>query len=175
MNVTSQFRPTHSPAHPNPSRRNHKLVFLASLSLLSLILTSCSSTKVNSSTSTPQNSSLKSQAQAKCTYSQKIAGLKVITGQLQAFKANNLNLAYTFASSHFRSQTSLDEFSAIIANSYPMLLNLKSFSVTTCLPLAQYLNYVVAIQDSAGDKFQFFYQLSQNAHKWGVEGVQIIG
>lgn len=141
--------------------------------ILAVTLTACGAAdNVSTRTNSPEKAS-QSAASKKCSYDAKISGLRVITSQLNAFKSANLAQAYQYASENFRSRVTLSQFSAIIGNGYPMLFNLKKFSVSTCSPLNDNYLFTVDLEEKGGVKFHLYYLLSDISNHWGVEGVQL--
>lgn len=108
-----------------------------------------------------------------CSATQKSGGSKWVSGQLKALKNLDAKKSYNFASENFRSKISLTEFIAIISNNYSMLLNLKSYSITSCNKQNGQFHFNLSLIDNDNRKYLMEYVLTYQKGRWGVESATI--
>lgn len=150
---------------------------IATLILLAM-LTGCAGVTeesgVDTESSTP-SSRLESLAQPAPTCSAKDfdAGSVVINKQLRAFSQSEPDAAYAIASERFRSMYSLDDFANIILSQYPMLLNIKEFTIQSCTKESDIYYFIVELFDIQGIRYKMDYAISVISGRWGVDGAAV--
>lgn len=100
-------------------------------------------------------------------------GSRWIKGQLNAFSETDPKVAYGFASADFRSANSIDQFASIIANQYPMLLDLEKFEIYSCDSSEDYFVFGVKVTGNDGKVYWMEYLLSRIDGAWGVDGATL--
>lgn len=146
--------------------------------LLVTLLTGCSGTAEESGpevepTSTRSKLDSLVQPAPACSASDFKAGSSVITRQLRAFGESEPDAAYALASERFRSMYSLDDFANVILSQYPMLLNLKEFSIQSCTKESDIYYFAVDLLDTQGISYKMDYAISLIAGRWGVDGAAV--
>ena len=100
-------------------------------------------------------------------------GSRWINGQLKAFEAADPKLAYGFASENFRELTSIEQFTEIIGNEYPVLLDIKKSDFTYCDSKENFFLIELRITDNQDLNYIMKYVLSKIEGNWGVEGATV--
>ena len=134
-------------------------------------LVGCSNSTKNETTSSSKG--LITQPTPACSATEFGGGSAWIKGQLKAFGDSSPNVAYSYASEKFRSETSLENFISVIRNQYSMLLDLKSYDVGQCTKSEGYFLFEVSLVDKADFKYTMRYVLSYVKERWGVEGAAV--
>lgn len=107
-----------------------------------------------------------------CTANQDAAVTKHLSAQIDAFAARDWELAYSYASAHFRKVITLAEFTEIIQAQYGMLIENKGYSFGSCEISAANILRQVSVASDQGD-FSLDYKLSFVNSRLGVESAVI--
>jgi len=95
-----------------------------------------------------------------------------ISGQIDAFAKNDWELARSFASDNFQSNVSLEDFTFIISEQYPMLIENKGYEFNECNVADSTITQEVDV--TSGDQvFSITYSLTVNGSTLGVESAVI--
>ena len=132
------------------------------LVLASLLLTSCSSP-----------SPFESLSAGDCSDTQQVAVEKHITGQINAISAEDWPKAYTYAAQSFQNSIKLEQFTAIIAAQYQMLINNQGFTFTNCKITSSGVSQGVEVVDSRGN-YLLLYKLEIEQLQLGVVAASVI-
>ena len=139
--------------------------------LVLLIFTSACSNKSDEPKPKDEVSTL--DLQNNCSDSDFEEGSRWIKGQLKAFGDPNPSSAYGFASADFRAANSIEDFTSIIVNQYPMLLDLEKFEIYSCDSADNYFLFKVRITGNDGTPYWMEYLLSRIDGAWGVDGATV--
>ena len=95
-----------------------------------------------------------------------------ISGQIDALAKNDWELARSFASDNFQSNVSLEDFTFIISEQYPMLIENKGYEFNECNVADSTITQEVDVK--SGDQvFSITYSLTVNGSTLGVESAVI--
>jgi hypothetical protein len=95
-----------------------------------------------------------------------------ISGQIDALAENDWELARSFASENFQSNVSIEDFTFIINEQYPMLIENKGFQFNECIVTGSTITQVVDV--SSGEQvFSLTYSLIVSGSTLGVESAVI--
>jgi hypothetical protein len=95
-----------------------------------------------------------------------------ISGQIDALAENDWEMARSFASENFQSNVSIEDFTFIINEQYPMLIENKGFEFNECNVADSTITQEVDV--TSGEKvFSLTYSLSVNGSTLGVESAVI--
>jgi hypothetical protein len=95
-----------------------------------------------------------------------------ISGQIDALAENDWELARSFASENFQSNVSIQDFTFIINEQYPMLIENKGFQFNECIVTGSTITQVVDV--SSGEQvFSLTYSLIVSGSTLGVESAVI--
>jgi hypothetical protein len=95
-----------------------------------------------------------------------------ISGQIDALAENDWELARSFASENFQSNVSIEDFTFIINEQYPMLIENKGYQFNECIVTGSTITQVVDV--SSGEQvFSLTYSLTVNDSTLGVESAVI--
>ena len=95
-----------------------------------------------------------------------------ISGQIDALAENDWELARSFASDNFQSNVSLEDFTFIISEQYPMLIENKGYEFNECNVADSTITQEVDV--TSGDQvFSITYSLTVNGSTLGVESAVI--
>jgi hypothetical protein len=95
-----------------------------------------------------------------------------ISGQIDALAENDWELARSFASENFQSNVSLEDFTFIINEQYPMLIENKGYEFNECSVTNSTITQEVDV--TSGDQvFSLTYSLTVNGSTLGVESAVI--
>jgi len=95
-----------------------------------------------------------------------------ISGQIDALAKNDWELARSFASDNFQSNVSLEDFTFIISEQYPMLIENKGYEFNECNVADSTITQEVDV--TSGDQvFSITYSLTVNGSTLGVESAVI--
>lgn len=95
-----------------------------------------------------------------------------ISGQIDALAENDWELARSFASENFQSNVSLEDFTFIINEQYPMLLENKGYEFNSCNVTNSTITQDVDVTNGE-QVFSLTYSLTVNASTLGVESAVI--
>ena len=95
-----------------------------------------------------------------------------ISGQIDALADNDWELARSFASENFQSNVSLEDFTFIINEQYPMLIENNGYQFNECNVADAAITQEVDV--TSGDQvFSITYSLTVNGSTLGVESAVI--
>jgi hypothetical protein len=95
-----------------------------------------------------------------------------ISGQIDALAENDWELARSFASENFQSNVSIEDFTFIINEQYPMLIENKGFQFNECIVTGSTITQVVDV--SSGEQvFSLTYSLIVSGSTLGVESAVV--
>jgi hypothetical protein len=95
-----------------------------------------------------------------------------ISGQIDALTENDWELARSFASENFQSNVSLEDFTFIISEQYPMLIENKGYEFNECTVAGNTIKQEVSVL-SGEQEFTLTYNLTVNESALGVESAVI--
>ncbi len=95
-----------------------------------------------------------------------------ISGQIDALAENDWELARSFASENFQSNVSLEDFTFIINEQYPMLIENKGYEFNECNVAERTITQEVDVT-SGEQVFSLTYSLTVNESTLGVESAII--
>ena len=95
-----------------------------------------------------------------------------ISGQIDALAENDWELARSFASENFQSNVSIDDFTFIIYEQYPMLIENKGYEFNECDVVDSTITQEVEVT-SDEQVFSLTYSLTVNESTLGVESAII--
>jgi hypothetical protein len=96
----------------------------------------------------------------------------VITAQINAFKADDVNTAFTFASPTIRNLFGTPEkFGAMVICSYPMVWRPSEFFYGQRTQQGPTTEQQLRIVDQSGEEFWFVYKMVKVGDQWRVNGV----
>ena len=95
-----------------------------------------------------------------------------ISGQIDALAENDWELARSFASENFQSNVSLEDFTFIINEQYPMLIENKGYEFNECNVADSTITQEVDVT-SGEQVFSLTYSLNVNESTLGVESAVI--
>ena len=95
-----------------------------------------------------------------------------ISGQIDALAKNDWELARSFASDNFQSNVSLEDFTFIISEQYPMLIENKGYEFNECNVAESTITQEVDVT-SGEQVFTLTYSLTVNGSTLGVESAVI--
>ena len=147
-------------------------IYLAGIFLLLVSISGCSAPTESAEVSKPGLNELVPQ-QGGCSNAENSAGGDLIRAQLQAFKKQDLEGAYGYATESFKENNSLSEFKSVIENQYSMLLDLKSFEILQCAREAEIYYFNLSLIDNTGQNYSMDYALANTDGIWGVIGAQV--
>lgn len=99
-----------------------------------------------------------------------------IAAQIQAFKADDFDTAFTFASPNIqRLFHNPDNFGAMVRNGYPMVWRPAEVRFLELREIAGLLWQKVMIVDGGGQTHILDYQMVQQNNTWKINGVQLLG
>lgn len=108
----------------------------------------------------------------KCTSAQADSVNQHISGQVDALADTDWNLAYSFASENFQSNVSIEDFTFIINEQYPMLIENKGYEFSDCTVADRTITQEVGV--TSGDQvFRLSYSLTVSGSTLGVESAVI--
>lgn len=142
-----------------------------SILLVTLFLATACSSDIEEPNPMEESSTLDLQNNCDQTYFEE--GSRWIKGQLNAFKDPDPKAAYGFASADFRATNSIDQFSSIISNQYPMLLDLEKFEIYSCDSSEDYFLFGVKVTGNDSKAYWMEYLLSRINGAWGVDGASL--
>ena len=128
----------------------------------SLLLTSCSSP-----------SPFESLSAGECSDTQQVAVEKHITGQINALSAQDWLKAYTYAAQSFQNSIELEQFTAIIAAQYQMLIDNRGFTFKNCKITSSGVSQEVEVVDPRGD-YLLLYRLEVEQLQLGIVAASVI-
>ena len=95
-----------------------------------------------------------------------------ISGQIDALAENDWELARSFASENFQSNVSIDDFTFIINEQYPMLIENKGYEFNECNVADSTITQDVDV--TSGERvYSLTYSLTVNESTLGVESAVI--
>ncbi len=98
----------------------------------------------------------------------------VITSQVEAFKSNDLDRAFSFASPNIKSMFQTpDRFGAMVEQGYPMVWRPSSMSFGDAQGDDIKKVQIVYYTDSAGQAFEAAYEMVLFKGRWYINGVAI--
>jgi hypothetical protein len=95
-----------------------------------------------------------------------------ISGQIDALAENDWELARSFASENFQSNVSLEDFTFIINEQYPMLIENKGYEFNGCNVANSTITQEIDVT-SGEQVFTLTYSLTVNGSTLGVESAVI--
>ena len=95
-----------------------------------------------------------------------------ISGQIDALAKNDWELARSFASDNFQSNVSLEDFTFIISEQYPMLIENKGYEFNECTVADNTIKQEVSVL-SGEQEFTLTYNLTVNESALGVESAVV--
>ena len=95
-----------------------------------------------------------------------------ISGQIDALAKNDWELARSFASDNFQSNVSLEDFTFIISEQYPMLIENKGYEFNECTVAGSTIKQEISVQ-SGEQEFSLTYTLTVNDSSLGVESAVV--
>jgi hypothetical protein len=95
-----------------------------------------------------------------------------ISGQIDALAENDWELARSFASENFQSNVSLEDFTFIINEQYPMLIENKGYEFNECNVAESTITQEVDVT-SGEQEFTLTYLLTVNDSSLGVESAVV--
>lgn len=95
-----------------------------------------------------------------------------ISGQIDALAENDWELARSFASENFQSNVSLEDFTFIINEQYPMLIENKGYEFNECNVADSTITQEVSVL-SGEQEFTLTYLLTVNDSSLGVESAVV--
>ena len=95
-----------------------------------------------------------------------------ISGQIDALAKNDWELARSFASDNFQSNVSLEDFTFIISEQYPMLIENKGYEFNECTVADNTIKQEVSVL-SGEQEFTLTYNLTVNESTLGVESAVV--
>ena len=95
-----------------------------------------------------------------------------ISGQIDALAKNDWELARSFASDNFQSNVSLEDFTFIISEQYPMLIENKGYEFNECTVAGSTIKQEISVQSGEQD-FSLTYTLTVNDSSLGVESAVV--
>ena len=101
------------------------------------------------------------------------AGIETtISSQIQAFGADDFELAHSFASETFRARVSVEEFIFIIQSSYGPLIETSELAFSNCVTDSEETVGIIDARFIQGvnDVYALRYLISNGAAGWKVEG-----
>ena len=99
----------------------------------------------------------------------------IISSQIEAFKENNIEKAYTFAAPNIQAQFSTPEvFGSMVKNGYPIIWRPKSFKFTKFQDLGNKSIQRVLFQSYDGRLETYDYILEKYDDLWKIAGVLTI-
>ncbi|WP_170475185.1 DUF4864 domain-containing protein [Ruegeria arenilitoris] len=99
-----------------------------------------------------------------------------ITAQIQAFKADDFDTAFTFASPNIqRLFRNSDNFGAMVRNGYPMVWRPADLRFLELREVSGSLWQKVMIVDGDGRVHILDYQMIEMENGWKINGVQLLG
>ena len=112
-------------------------------------------------------------ASTTCSKEEIANGTSHISKQLNAFRLNNIQKAYTYASKDFKSSKNLKQFEELIKTGYPMLIGSKNFQIVSCDKISQLFMFVLNLSDKSQQLWEMRYLISYRGGAWGVEAATI--
>ena len=98
-----------------------------------------------------------------------------ISSQIDAFKKNDVNEAYTFAAPNIQAQfPNPDTFGLMVKNGYPIIWKPKSFKFVKFKDLGDKCIQRVLFQSYEGSLETYDYILEKNNNLWRIAGVLTI-
>lgn len=91
-----------------------------------------------------------------------------ISGQIDALAEKDWELARSFASENFQSNVSLEDFTFIISEQYPMLIENKGYEFNECTVAGSTITQQVDVKSSE-QIFSLTYSLTINESTLGVD------
>ena len=99
-----------------------------------------------------------------------------IAAQIQAFKVDDFDTAFTFASPNIqRLFRNPDNFGAMVRNGYPMVWRPSDLRFLELREIAGALWQKVLIVDGRGQTHILDYQMVQQEDGWKINAVQLLG
>ncbi|MES0863811.1 DUF4864 domain-containing protein [Ruegeria sp. SCPT10] len=99
-----------------------------------------------------------------------------IAAQIQAFKADDFDTAFTYASPNIqRLFQNPDNFGAMVRGGYPMVWRPAEVRFLELREIAGLLWQKVMIVDGEGQTHILDYQMVQQDNAWKINGVQLLG
>ena len=95
-----------------------------------------------------------------------------ISGQMDALAENDWELARSFASENFQSNVSIDDFTFIINEQYPMLIENNGYQFNECTVVGNTIKQEVSVL-SGEQEFSLTYNLTVNESALGVESAVV--
>jgi hypothetical protein len=95
-----------------------------------------------------------------------------ISGQIDALADNDWELARSFASENFQSNVSLEDFTFIINEQYPMLIENNGYQFNECTVVGNTIKQEVSVL-SGEQEFSLTYNLTVNESALGVESAVV--
>jgi hypothetical protein len=95
-----------------------------------------------------------------------------ISGQIDALAENDWELARSFASENFQSNVSLEDFTFIINEQYPMLIENNGYQFNECTVVGNTIKQEVSVL-SGEQEFSLTYNLTVNESALGVESAVV--
>lgn len=98
-----------------------------------------------------------------------------ISGQFNAFVAEDVDTAWTFASPNIqRLFQTPDNFARMVEQGYPMVWDPRAFEFIDLQQLGAVIIQRVQVTDQSGATHMFGYQMVQTADGWRINGVQLL-
>ena len=95
-----------------------------------------------------------------------------ISGQIDALAEKDWELARSFASENFQSNVSLEDFTFIISEQYPMLIENKGYEFNDCTVAGSTITQEVDVE-SGEQLFSLTYSLTVNESTLGVDSAVV--
>jgi hypothetical protein len=119
-----------------------------------------------------QPPAFESLADGPCTAAQSKEVSKHLSGQIEALSAKDWELAYSYASSSFRSAVPLDEFALVIGLEYQMLVDNTEYVFNDCAISRGEISQEVSVESKTGT-FILEYLISVVDLKLGVQSAYV--
>ncbi|MEM7722451.1 MAG: DUF4864 domain-containing protein [Pseudomonadota bacterium] len=96
-----------------------------------------------------------------------------ISGQFNAFVAEDVNTAWTYASPNIqRLFQTPDNFARMVQQGYPMVWDPRAFEFVDLQQLGAMIIQRVQVTDQSGTVHMFGYQMIETENGWRINGVQ---
>lgn len=95
----------------------------------------------------------------------------IVDAQLAAFRANNYNKAFSFASTDLQSLFSPDEFEAMVKKTYPVIAHSASAEYGTTFDTGTEAVVNVRVQDADKKSVEYQYLFKKEEGGWKIGGV----
>ncbi|MEI6099698.1 MAG: DUF4864 domain-containing protein [Alphaproteobacteria bacterium] len=99
---------------------------------------------------------------------------QTITAQIEAFRASDFDLAFTYASPSIQGMFGTpDRFGSMVATGYPMVINPAKVEMQDLRTVGGALWQRVRITDQKGQAFVLDYQMVEGPQGWVINAVQL--